>query len=272
MATCAENLTKVVIECGGDDALIVAADADLDEAAEAAVWGACANAGQTCAGVERVYVEAPVFDAFAGKVAEAAKRIRVGEGKDSQLGPITMPGQIDIIRRQLDEALERGAKAIVGGAESIRPPYVDPVVLTDVPEDTALIREETFGPILPLIKVNDLADAVRRSNDSAYGLGAAIFSKDHGEEVARQLDVGMVSVNSVLTFAALPALPFGGKGESGFGRIHGEDGLREFTRPRGITVRRVGVPSAAVPSSFRRHPRLFGLIGALNRVRYSRQP
>jgi acyl-CoA reductase-like NAD-dependent aldehyde dehydrogenase len=270
MAACAERLTKVVMECGGKDALIVAADADLDEAAEAALWGGFMNAGQTCAGVERVFVDQAIYEPFVAKLVEDAAQVQVGHGKGVNLGPITMPSQIEVIRRHLSEALERGAVARFGGLESIRPPYVDPVVLTDVPDDAAVMREETFGPILPVVKVADMDDAVRRANDSTYGLGAAVFSAEHGVEIARRLDVGMVSVNSVLTFAALPALPFGGKGESGFGRIHGADGLREFTRPRGVTVRRLATPTPAVPSTFRRHPKLFSLIGTVNRLRHGR--
>ena len=240
MAACAETLTKVVMECGGKDAMIVTADADLDAAAAGAVWASCANAGQTCAGVERVYVEAPVYDAFVDKVVTAARALRAGT--DDAFGPMTMPSQIDVIRRHLDEALQRGARAIVGGPESIDPPYVHPVVLVDVPEDTAVMREETFGPLLPIVKVADVDEAVARTNDSDYGLGASVYASEGGEAIARRLRVGMVAVNSVISFAALPALPFGGRGESGFGRIHGEDGLREFTQPRAITVKRFSAP------------------------------
>ncbi len=268
MAACAENLTKVVMECGGKDALIVAADADLDAAAHGAVWGGCANAGQTCAGVERVYVEAPVYDAFVEKVVEATRELQAGAEAGHAYGPITMPSQIDIIEEHLTEALERGAKAIVGGPESIRRPFVDPVVLVDVPDDTKLMTEETFGPLLPITKVADLGEAVRRANNSAYGLGASVYAGERGEAIAAQLDVGMVSVNSVLTFAALPALPFGGRGESGFGRIHGEDGLREFTQPRGITVKWFNVPVDA--ARFDRSPKLLSRIGKIAKLVHGR--
>ena len=242
MAACAENLTKVVMECGGNDAMIVAADADVEAAAAAAVWGGCSNAGQTCAGVERVYVEAPVYDEFVAKAVEFARDLKAGNEVGDAFGPMTMPSQIDMISDHLGEALDRGARALVGGRESIRPPFVDPVVLVDVPDDARLMTQETFGPLLPIVKVADLGEAVRRANDTIYGLGAAVFAKEGGEAIASQLNVGMVSVNSVLTFAALPALPFGGSGESGFGRIHGEDGLREFAQPRGMTVKRFNAP------------------------------
>ena len=270
MAACAQNLTKVVMECGGKDAMIVAADADVEEAAQAAIWGGFMNAGQTCAGVERVYVDESIYEPFVAKVVEAAKQVQVGVGRKAQLGPITMPSQIDVIRRHLEDALDAGAVARFGGRESIRPPYVDPVVLTDVPEDAVLLHEESFGPLLPVVKVSGIAEAIEKTNASTFGLGAAVFSSEHGEEIARHLDVGMVSVNSVLTFAALPALPFGGRGESGFSRIHGEDGLREFTRPRGVTVRRMATPTPAVPSTFGRHPKLFSVIAAANKLRHGR--
>ncbi len=268
MAACAENLTKVVMECGGKDALIVTADADLDAAAHGAVWGGCANAGQTCAGVERVYVEAPVYDAFVEATVEAARELKSGADEGDAFGPITMPGQIDIIAEHLKEAIDRGARPVVGGLESVRPPFVDPVVLVDVPDDTKLMTEETFGPILPITKVADAGEAVRRTNNSVYGLGAAVYGGDNAEVIARQLDVGMVSVNSVLTFAALPALPFGGSGESGFGRIHGEDGLREFTQPRAITVKRFPAPVDA--ARFDRSPKLMSTLGRVTKLVHGR--
>ena len=268
MAACAENLTKVVMECGGNDALIVAADADLDAAAHAAVWGACSNAGQTCAGVERVYVEAAVYDAFVEKAVEAARELRSGNAEGDAFGPITMPSQVDVIAAHLRDALDRGGRAVVGGPESIRPPFVDPVLLVDVPEDSTLMTEETFGPLLPITKVADTAEAVRRTNASAYGLGAAVFGKANGEAIAEQLEVGMVSVNSVLTFAALPALPFGGRGESGFGRIHGEDGLREFTHPRSMTVKQFNAPVDV--ARFDRSPKLLAQLAKATKLLHGR--
>ncbi|CAN5493914.1 aldehyde dehydrogenase family protein [soil metagenome] len=241
MAACAENLTKVVMECGGKDALLVDADADITKAAEAALWAGCANGGQTCAGVERVYVHTDVYDTFVEEITKQAEGVRSGDDAAADYGPITMPSQIDIIRRHLTDALDRGARAVVGGIESIRDPYVDPVIVVDVPADAPLMTEETFGPIVPLVRVPDMDEAVRLTNDSPYGLGATVFSKRRGMALARALNSGMVSVNSVLRFASVPELPFGGRGESGFGRVHGADGLKEFTQPRAITRRRFAV-------------------------------
>jgi acyl-CoA reductase-like NAD-dependent aldehyde dehydrogenase len=268
MAACAEVLTKVVMECGGNDALIVDADADLDAAAAAAVWGGCANAGQTCAGVERVYAVDAVYERFLGKVVDAAAALRVGAGADADVGPISMPGQVDVIEEHLRDAFARGARALVGGLDSVRRPFVEPVVLTDVPSDARILREETFGPVLPVVRVADADEAVAHANDSTYGLGASVYSRARGVELARRLDVGMVSVNSVLSYAAIPALPFGGVRESGFGRIHGEDGLKEFTTPRAITRERFGLPFAL--TSFDRPRQLVPVLRQVLRLRHGR--
>ena len=228
MATCAETLTPVLVECGGKDALIVDDDADLDAAATATVWGAMSNAGQTCVGIERVYVVESVAEDFLDRVARRAARVSPGGEPDAFFGPITMPGQVDVISGQIDDALTRGGRAVVGGRHSVPAPYVDPVVLADVPEDSSAVTDETFGPTVVVNRVRDADEAVERANASRYGLGAAVFAKKRGHEIADRLRCGMVSVNGVISFAAIPALPFGGVADSGFGRIHGEDGLREF--------------------------------------------
>ena len=237
MATCAETLTPVLVECGGKDALIVDADADLDAAATAAVWGAMSNAGQTCVGVERVYVVESVAEAFLDRVARRAARVQAGAA-GSDYGPITMPAQLDIIAGQIDDALAKGGRAVVGGRASVRAPFVDPVVLADVPEDSTAITDETFGPTVVVNRVRDADEAVDRANASRYGLGAAVFAKARGHDIADRLRCGMVAVNGVISFAAIPALPFGGVADSGFGRIHGADGLREFTFAHAVASKR----------------------------------
>ncbi|MGA5193112.1 aldehyde dehydrogenase family protein [Streptomyces exfoliatus] len=244
MAACAESLTPVLIEAGGKDAAIVAADADLDAAAEAVAFGAFGNAGQTCVGIERVYVVEEAFDGFVRRVRDIAERIRVGAGPEAQLGRITMDRQIPVIRRHIEDAVERGGTAVTGGPDSVRPPFVHPVVLVDVPEDSEAVTEETFGPTLVINRVRDLHEAVDRANASRYGLGSAVFTADRrtAMTLARRLRTGMTSINGVQSFALVPALPFGGTGDSGFGRIHGPDGLREFTRPKAITRQRFAPP------------------------------
>jgi acyl-CoA reductase-like NAD-dependent aldehyde dehydrogenase len=244
MAACAENLTPLVAECGGKDACLVDEGADLDAAASAVVWGAMSNAGQTCIGVERVYVVEKVYDSFVAKLTAAAKDLRAGDDSGAAYGPITMPGQLDIIERHIKDALARGARAVVGGAGSVRRPYVGPVVLTDVPDDSPAVREETFGPTITVHKVKDLEEGLEKADQTDYGLAGSIFSgnKSHAMDVARRMRSGMTSINAVLAFATIPSLPFGGVGESGFGRIHGADGLREFARPKAITARRFAPP------------------------------
>ena len=248
MAACAETLTPVVIEAGGKDALIVDADADIDSAAEAAVWGSMTNAGQTCIGIERAYAVAPVYDRFVDAVVKKAGRLRLGD----DIGPITMPGQVDVIRRHIDDALARGGRAVLGGPDAVQPPYVTPTVLLDVPEDSAAVREETFGPTLTITRVADADEAIAKANATRYGLGGAVFGKANAIRIARRMHAGMVAVNSTLTFVGMAALPFGGVGDSGFGRIHGDDGLREFARAKAVTVRRA--PSLLPTMTFERTP------------------
>ncbi|MBK5216299.1 MAG: aldehyde dehydrogenase family protein, partial [Propionibacteriales bacterium] len=242
MAACAENLTPVLIEAGGKDALIVDEDADLSAAAEAALWGGMSNAGQTCIGVERVYVHELVYDGFVKEIMEQARGLRAGADSGAKIGPITMPSQIGIISSHIDDAIAKGATAILGGSDSVGERFVQPVILTNVPEDSSAITDETFGPTLTINPVKDMDDAIARTNASRYGLASAVFSKKRGTELARRIRSGMTSVNSIIAFAGVPSLPFGGVGDSGFGRIHGPDGLKEFTYAKSITSQRFRPP------------------------------
>ncbi|WP_328343493.1 aldehyde dehydrogenase family protein [Micromonospora sp. NBC_00421] len=268
MAACAESLTPVLLEAGGKDAMIVAADADLDAAAEACVWGALTNAGQTCIGIERVYAVASVHDEFVGKVVARAERLTVGaDGAD--LGPITMPSQLDVIRRHIEDAIAAGGRAVLGGPAAVQPPYVHPTVLVDVPESASAIREETFGPTVTISRVADADEAVRRANALPYGLGGSVFGRRDAVAIARRLRSGMASVNSALTFAGMSTLPFGGVGDSGFGRIHGEDGLREFGRAKSITRRRA---RSLLPSmTFERTPTDVARLVKVTKALYGRR-
>jgi acyl-CoA reductase-like NAD-dependent aldehyde dehydrogenase len=241
MAACATNLTPMVAECGGKDAMIIAADADLDAAADAAAWGGLSNAGQTCIGTERVYVARDVYHTFLEKLTDKVAGIRPGEDREASYGPMTMPGQAGVISRHIADALAKGGRAVVGGPDSVRDPYVGPVVLADVPQDSEAVTEETFGPTLTVTPVDDLAEGVRLANDSRYALGGAVFARRRRAALAaaRQLRCGMTSINSVISYSSVPALPFGGSGDSGFGRVHGPDGLREFARAKAITRQRM---------------------------------
>ena len=241
MAACAENLTPMVAECGGKDAFIVGADADLDAAADAAAWGALSNAGQTCVGVERVYVADAVYHSFLEKLIEKMSDIRPGDDREADYGPMTLPGQVEVVERHIADALARGGRAVVGGLASIRKPFIGPVILTEVPEESRAVTEETFGPTVTVARVADLDEGVRLANASRYGLGSAVFARNKKAAMAaaRSLRSGMTAVNGVISFAGVPSLPFGGSGDSGFGRIHGADGLREFARPKSITRQRM---------------------------------
>jgi acyl-CoA reductase-like NAD-dependent aldehyde dehydrogenase len=235
MATCAENLTPVLIEAGGKDALLVDADADVSGAADAAAWGAFSNAGQTCIGIERVYVHESVHDRFVDELVRRAGNVHAGTDAGAKIGPMTMASQVDVVRRHVQDALDRGGRAVVGGADAVGDRFIQPTVLVDVPEDSDAVREETFGPTVTVRRVRDMDEAVELANASRYGLGSAVFSAARGPELARRLRSGMTAVNSVISFAAVPGLPFGGVGDSGFGRIHGPDGLKEFTYAKAVT-------------------------------------
>jgi acyl-CoA reductase-like NAD-dependent aldehyde dehydrogenase len=244
MAACAETLTPVVIEAGGKDALIVDADADIEAAADAALWGACSNAGQTCAGVERVYVHERVYDEFLDALVTKARDVRADDATGTQLGPITMSKQMDIIRDHIQDALDRGGRALVGGPGAVGERFVQPTILVDVPEDSRAVQDETFGPTVTVAKVRDVDEAVELANGTRYALGSTVFAKARGMEIAERIRSGMTAINGVITFAGIPSLPFGGVGDSGFGRIHGPDGLREFTYAKAISRQRFKPPLA----------------------------
>jgi len=268
MAACAENLVPVLMECGGKDAMIVDDDADVAAAADAALWGGMSNAGQTCIGIERVYATDRVYDAFVSELTARAEQVRPGSDPQASYGPITMPGQVEIISRHIADALAAGGRAVTGG--TIDGAYVSPTVLLDVPESSAAVREETFGPTITVARVRDAQEALQRTNASSYGLAGSVFSgsKARGMQIARQMRSGMTSVNSVIAFASVPGLPFGGVGDSGFGRIHGPDGLKEFTRAKAIARQRYALPTPLL--SFARSPGLTDQLAKVIRLVHGR--
>ena len=201
-----------------------------------------ANAGQTCIGTERVYVHHAVFEPFVAELTAQAQGLRAGGDAQAPIGPITMPSQLDVIRSHVQDAVDRGATAVVGGPEAVGERFVQPTILTHVPEDSSAITEETFGPTLAVNPVRDMDEAVRLTNATKYGLAGAVYSKRRGMEIARRIRSGMTSVNGIISFAGVPSLPFGGVGDSGFGRIHGADGLKEFTYAKAITRQRFAPP------------------------------
>jgi acyl-CoA reductase-like NAD-dependent aldehyde dehydrogenase len=240
MAACSENLTPVLMELGGKDPMIVAEDADVDAAAEAAVFGALTNTGQACISIERIYVAEQVYDRFVDKVVEEVGKVKVG-GDDADLGAMTSPQQVTIVKDHLEDALRRGARALTGGPDAITGSFIQPTVLVDVTDEMKVIKDETFGPVIPIIKVSSTEEAVRRANETSFGLGSAVFGK-HARALADRIKAGMTSVNSVMAFSAITSLPFGGVGESGFGRIHGDHGIREFTRTKATAEQLFSLP------------------------------
>jgi acyl-CoA reductase-like NAD-dependent aldehyde dehydrogenase len=272
MAACARNLTPLIAECGGKDALLVGKDANLDAAADAAAWGALSNAGQTCIGVERVYVVDEVYHTFLEKLSERMAGARAGDDREASYGPMTMPGQLDVVEDHIADAIARGGHAVLGGMQSIRRPYVDPVLLADVPEQSMAVQDETFGPTITVTRVAGMSEAVEQANASRFALGSAVFAGNAKKAmaVARALRSGMTSINSVIAYATVPSLPFGGIGDSGFGRIHGADGLREFTRPKSITRQRMKPPVnlTSLARSDKDMTRLLSLTTLLHGKRY----
>lgn len=243
-ATCAAQMTPVVLECGGKDPVLVAHDADIARAADATVWSAFSNAGQTCIGAERVYVDERVADKFIAKVVEIAQSIKPGAPGVGKYGPTTMPKQIPIIQSHIDDAIARGATVLMGGSDSVKAPFVEPVIFCDVPEDSIAMTEETFGPTIAINRVPSMAEAIKLANNTRYGLGASVWSKRRGKQIASQLHTGMVAINSTISFAAVDSVPFGGVKDSGYGRIHGPEGLLEFTYPRTVVRARFQLPIA----------------------------
>lgn len=244
MAAAAETLTPVLLELGGNDPAIVLDDADLDRAAHGVVFGGFFNAGQTCLSTERVFVVESVHDEFLQKVVAATAALRAGDDGDSDVSRLVTPAQRRIVRDQLQDAAAKGATLHGAGVpREEEPRVIPPVVVTGAEEGTRLLDEETFGPVLPVIPVRSEKEAVERANGTGYGLFASVWTRDlaRGERVARQLRAGGVSVNDTLTHYAVPGLPMGGVGESGFGVRRGKDGLREMTRPRTVFVHRWGL-------------------------------
>jgi len=234
MERAARRLTPVSLELGGKDPMIVLEDADIELAANAAVWGAMFNAGQTCVSVERVYVLEPAYDAFVDAVVTAVQNLKVGAGEGYHLGAQIDASQVAITERHVNEAVAAGARALTGGKRPDGPgSFYPPTVLVDVDHSMACMTEETFGPTLPIMKVATVGDAVRLANDSPYGLSATVFSGDvqRAKDVALQLDCGAVNINDVLANLMCTTAPMGGWKTSGIGaRFGGADGMRKFCR------------------------------------------
>jgi acyl-CoA reductase-like NAD-dependent aldehyde dehydrogenase len=243
-AKAAETLTPFSLELGGKDPMIVLKDADLERAANGAVFWSMANGGQICQAIERVYVEEPVYDEFVGKVVEKTRALRQGvpgEVAAVEVGAVTFEPQIEIIEDHVKDAVEKGAKVLVGGKRGPGPGrFWEPTVVVDVNHDMKLMQDETFGPILPVMKVHDEAEALRLANDSRYGLNSSVWTKDlaKGERIASQLQAGSSCVNDAVANYAAQELPFGGVKESGIGVRHSAAGIRKYCHSHAILVTR----------------------------------
>jgi succinate-semialdehyde dehydrogenase/glutarate-semialdehyde dehydrogenase len=235
MAAAAKNLTPVVLELGGKDAAVVCPDADLDRAAKGVVWGAFVNAGQTCASVERVYVEQTVAEAFTAKVVAETRRLRVGDPASDEVdvGPMTLERQRRIVEEHVADAVARGARVVAGGTVPPGPGYFyPPTVLTGVDHTMRIMREETFGPVLPIMAVPSVDEAIRLANDSDFGLTASGWTRDPdtARRLERELQAGVVTINDCVYSYGEPTAPWGGVKQSGMGRTHGTSGLREMVQ------------------------------------------
>lgn len=244
---CAERMIPYTLELGGKAPAVVLDDADLDRTAGAILWGGFANAGQICASVERVYATGAVYEELVRRVTEGAEKLTVGAADGDavvDIGAMTWAKQRDIVESLVADAKEKGARVTTGGERtgSDAGLFYRPTVLADCDHEMRVMREETFGPIVPFMRVEDEAEAIRLANTSHLGLGAYVFTKDRerGERVAEQLEVGSVMVNDVITHAGSPEMPWGGIRQSGLGVVRSDRGLRELCHARHVNVDRIG--------------------------------
>lgn len=242
---CARQLIPSVLELGGKDAMIVLADADLEAASSAAVWGGFTNCGQACISVQRIYAEQAVAERFAQLCANKTKLLRLGQGSDpeNEIAPMVRVDSPDHVEAQLLDAVGKGAELLTGGRRrpDIGPNYFEPAIVVRVDHSMRLMREETFGPVLAIQAVNTADEAVALTNDSPFGLSASVWTCDRkrGRRIAGSIHAGAVIVNDVASYFAMPEAPHGGHGLSGWGRTHSRIGLLEMVQVKYIDVDRL---------------------------------
>jgi acyl-CoA reductase-like NAD-dependent aldehyde dehydrogenase len=235
----------VSAELGGKDPMIVLKSADVEKAANAATWGSFANTGQVCMSVERIYVEGPVYDEFMAKFTEEVGKLKQGmDGREhgQDQGAMTFPPQTKIVEDHVEDARQAGAKIVTGGKRlEGEGEWYPPTVITDVDHSMKVMRDETFGPVVGVMKVKDTEEAIRLANDTRYGLSGSVFgSKRRAEQVARRIECGACNVNDVLVNYLTSDVPMGGWKESGIGFRHGDYGIKKFCRPESLVITRVG--------------------------------
>jgi acyl-CoA reductase-like NAD-dependent aldehyde dehydrogenase len=242
---CGRALVPCTLELGGKDPMIVCDDADIERAARGAVWGAFSNSGQICMSTERVYVSEKIAAPFIARVVELTRELRQGPESEGEVdvGAITSAAQLDVIERHVSDAVARGARVLTGGRRNPAYPgfFFEPTVLVDVNHDMAIMREETFGPCLPIQVVHDEDEALRLANDTSYGLQASVWTRDSwkGRRIAGRLEAGGVVVDDCMTTYAISESPFGGRKESGIGRVNGELGLKSYCHVQSIVLPRL---------------------------------
>jgi acyl-CoA reductase-like NAD-dependent aldehyde dehydrogenase len=274
MKQAAETLTPVGLELGGKDPMIVLRDADVERAANAAAYYSMNNGGQVCISVERVYVEAPIYDDFVSRVTEKVRGLRQGvpTGPGSvDVGAMIYPPQIDIVDAHVRDAVAKGARVLTGGRQGAGPgAFYEPTVLVDVDHSMACMTEETFGPTLPIMKVRDDEEAIRLANDSPFGLQASVWTKnvERGEQVARRVEAGAVCVNDAQVNYTTLELPMGGWKTSGLGSRHGAGGIRKYTKQQTLLVTRFAMKKD--PHMFPYTPRRTGLLKRYVKFLYGR--
>ena len=274
MERAAKTLTPVSLELGGKDPMIVLADADLERSANAAAFWSMQNGGQTCISVERVYVEEPIYEEFVAMVAKRVRALRQGVPGDFgsvDVGSFINPPQIEIVQAHVADAVAKGARVLAGGHRlQTDGTFFEPTVLADVDHTMACMTEETFGPTLPIMKVRDADEAVRLANDSVYGLGASVFSKDteRGEAIARRLDTGAANVNDAMINYTVLELPMGGAKSSGLGSRHGAGGIRKYCSQQAIVVTKLGMKKEMFMYPYT--PRTSKMLAGLFKLMYGR--
>ncbi len=249
-ARAGDRLIPCSLELGGKDAMVVLSDADLERATSAAAWGAMWNSGQICISVERCYVEEPVYDAFVEKVTRKVKTLRQGMDPDgsyqTDIGSMENANQLAIVESHVEDAVRKGAKALTGGKRGATGLFFEPTVLVDVDHSMQCMRDETFGPTLPIMKVADEKEAIRLANDSPYGLSSSVWSKDRkrADRVARQIEAGAININNVMISTFQLPLPMSGWKTSGVGtRSGGAAGILKYCRQKSVVSEKVHLKS-----------------------------